>query len=106
MEGFWRINYFITIYCLFLKVIEISIDSSLYTSNSSVKYFYDIVTFNDNFMLFSYINEWIQIPICSLIVMLKKSERIKSNYIYIAAMFILLIIKIVIWFSGVSGIYK
>ncbi|TCD10509.1 hypothetical protein EZ449_09180 [Pedobacter frigidisoli] len=94
LKWFWRINYAITIYKVVVMVICVLDLTGL--ANPFIIKVYNVLTFNDSLFLLALFTEWVQFPVCLLVTLIDRNERIKiSNYFYLA---LLIFLSLASWF--------
>ncbi|UQB68102.1 hypothetical protein [Epilithonimonas zeae] len=107
LKWFWRINYIITLYSLVLLSGEI-VDSILgYDKNGysfTQKYSkYYMIGNNDFISVFFFCIEWLQITLVLIILIWKKQERTKWNWLYFILLMFLALVKILFYFVAALG---
>ena len=85
MKWFWKINYFLTCYLFIIIVLFIlNIPSGEYYRNHNwIKIIDKIFTLDGVAVFFSFFIEWVQIPLCVIILIFMKDQRTRLHFFYI-----------------------
>lgn len=75
LKWFWRINYGLTLYKILALAYGIFSASEFVLENHWFNAINQIITLDGAAFIFSYIVEWMQFPICLLIIIIFKTER-------------------------------
>lgn len=93
LKWFWRINYLLTLYkllvliSLLIPVIGIKLKTNLF----------EYLNFGGVSFLLSYCGEWVQFPLCLLIITLYKTERTLPHFLYLALLLILALVTFIFY---------
>lgn len=104
MIRFWKINYVVSVYLLLVLLFYISVGTSFYANNKWFQAIQSLLTVNETLMLFTFFAEWIQIPLCLIVLFFFKEERTKTHFFYIGIMVLLNLAKLIFWFLAVSSV--
>lgn len=99
LKWFWGINYCITLYKLLFIATAI-----LCIGNVNCDWFSDL-HFSEFTYFFDFFGEWVQFPLCLLIIILYKSQRTPFHYFFLSLLIVLALITILLsWlFMGYLG---
>lgn len=110
MKKFWKINYYITTYLtiinLFIIRYYIENGDAFYANTKWFQTIERILTFDNTLNFLSLFIEWIQIPICLLVLIFWKLQRTKKHFFYLILLVILNLIKWGLWLFAVSGVAR
>ncbi len=101
MKWFWKANYIITAYLNLIMLFLIPNGTELGT-NKIFNLLESICTLNGVLYYISMIMEWIQVPLCIIVILLYKKGRTVKHILYIIILVLLNLIKwgLFFWATG------
>ena len=102
MKWFWRINYILTVYGFIVFVVGfVNLRINCFTTLSIID---TIISFNKFAYIFTMILEWIQFPLCLIVVLFWKKERTSPHFFYLILIIFLNLAKWILVYGSLVGL--
>lgn len=108
MKRFWKVNYILTVYfILVILLFWFGSNDNMITKKKWFILLEKIISLNTIAYFLSIFIEWIQIPVCIAILILKNQTRTRVNFFYVFFLLFLNLIKWFLWLVIAGGVtYK